>query len=131
MTRWDGFGIGTSRKKYGNAAVQVDGKLFDSRKEANRYIELLIMQRAGKISNLRTQVKYILIPEQRELPPEGSKKPGNVIERECAYLADFVYEDMEDGGKTVVEDTKGFRTKEYIIKRKLMLERFGIRIREL
>ena len=129
MTRWDGFG--TSRKKYGNAAVQVDGKLFDSRKEANRYIELLIMQRAGKISNLRTQVKYILIPEQRELPPEGSKKPGKVIERECAYLADFVYEDLEDGGKTVVEDTKGFRTKEYIIKRKLMLERFGIRIREV
>lgn len=131
MTRWGGFEIGTSRKKYGNAAAQVDGKLFDSRKEANRYMELLIMQRAGKISNLRTQVKYILIPEQRELPPEGSKKLGKVIERECAYLADFAYEDLEDGGKTVVEDTKGFRTKEYIIKRKLMLERFGIRIREL
>ena len=131
MTRWNTGFPGIRRRKYGNAKVEVDGRFFDSRKEANRYIELLIMQRAGKISNLRTQVKFILIPDQREPQQDGSKKPGKIIERECAYLADFVYEDLEDGGKTVVEDTKGFRTKDYIIKRKLMLERFGIRIREL
>lgn len=116
--------------KYQNETVYMDGERFDSRKEARRYWELTLLQRAGQIADLRRQVKYILIPTQREPAKPGSRIPGKVIERECAYYADFVYTDKETG-KTVVEDTKGMRTKDYIIKRKLMLERFGIRIREV
>lgn len=108
--------------KYHNRKTIVNGHTFDSKKEANRYSELLLLERAGAIHDLRTQVKYVLIPSQR------SKETGKVIERECSYKADFVY---TEGGETIVEDVKGFRTKEYIIKRKLMLYVYGIRIREI
>lgn len=108
--------------KYHNRKTIVNGHTFDSKKEANRYSELLLLERAGAIHDLRTQVKYVLIPSQR------SKETGKVIERECSYKADFVY---TEGGETIVEDVKGFRTKEYIIKRKLMLHVYGIRIREI
>lgn len=94
---------------------------YDSRKEHKRANVLKMMQRAGLISNLREQVKYLLIPAQRD-------ENGKLIERECAYKADFVY---EQDGKTIVEDTKGVRTKEYIIKRKLMLKIHGITIKEI
>ena len=80
-----------------------------------------MLQRAGKISNLQRQVKYTLIPSQRI--------DGKVVERECYYTADFVYRDTGTG-KEIVEDSKGMRTKEYIIKRKLMLYKNGIRILE-
>ena len=106
---------------------------FDSKKEWRRYGELTTLERAGKITDLRTQVKYILIPAQREpdiMGPRGGRKPGKLIEHECSYVADFVYHDLATG-ETVVEDTKGFRTKEYIIKRKLMLWVHGIKIREV
>ena len=105
------------RNKYG--AKKSGG--YDSRKEHRRANELKMMQRAGLISNLREQVKYVLIPAQRS--PEGE-----LLERECAYIADFVY---DRGGITVVEDTKGVRTPEYKIKRKLMLHVHGIRIVEI
>lgn len=108
--------------KYHNRKTIVNGHTFDSKKEANRYSELLLLERAGAIHDLRTQVKYVLIPSQR------SKETGKVIERECSYKADFVY---TEGGETIVEDVKGYRTKEYIIKRKLMLHVYGIRIREI
>lgn len=108
--------------KYNNKKATVNGQVFDSKKEANRYKELLLLEKAGEIEDLRTQVKFSLIPAQRD------EATGNVIERECFYKADFVY---SEGEKTVVEDVKGFRTKEYIIKRKLMLWRYGIRIREV
>lgn len=111
--------------------TEVDGILFDSRKEAGRYSELKLLEKAGEISNLRLQVKYILIPAQREpdtLGPRGGIRRGKLLENECSYIADFVY---EENGTTIVEDTKGFRTDAYIIKRKLMLERYGIQIREV
>ena len=92
---------------------------FDSRKEAERYGELLLLQRAGKISNLQRQVRFQLIPAQY--------KDGKCIFRSVTYIADFVYE--KDGEK-VVEDVKGFRTPEYIIKRKLMYQIFGIYVME-
>ena len=95
---------------------------YASRKEHRRANELQLMQRAGRISNLREQVSYELIPPQR-----GTD--GKVLERACTYIADFVYTDNATG-QTIVEDTKGFRTKEYIIKRKLMLHVHGIRITE-
>ena len=114
--------------KYGNRKVTTsDGQAFDSQKEANRWIELKLLERAGKISNLQRQVKYTLIPAQYE-ENKGKGKRFKLVESECAYVADFVY---QEEGKTVVEDTKGFRTKDYVIKRKLMLHVYGIRIKEV
>ena len=122
------------QNKYRNQKVEADGEIFDSRKEYNRYCELKLLERAGEISNLRRQEKFILIPTQREpdeTGPRGGIKKGKVLERECAYFADFVYTD--DEGHIVVEDTKSpvTRTEVYKIKKKLMLERHGIKIKEL
>lgn len=108
--------------KYNSKKTIVDGQLFDSRKEAKRYQELVLLENVGVIKNLSRQVKFVLIPSQRD------EVTGKVVERECSYRADFEY--TEDG-KTIVEDVKGFKTKEYIIKRKLLLWRYGIRIREV
>lgn len=121
------------RNKYGARKVTKNGLIYDSKKEARRAGILEALEKAGAITDLRRQVKYVLIPTQREpdtIGPKGGRKPGKVIERECFYLADFVYT-ITATGETVIEDTKGVRTKEYIIKRKLMLERYGIRIKEL
>lgn len=121
------------RNKYGARKVTKNGLIYDSKKEARRAGILETLEKAGAITDLRRQVKYVLIPTQREpdtIGPKGGRKPGKVIERECYYLADFVYT-ITATGETVIEDTKGVRTKEYIIKRKLMLERYGIRIKEL
>lgn len=107
--------------KFGNDKVYIAGKKFDSKKESKRYVDLLLMEKAHHISELRTQVKFLLIPSQ--------KIDGKVVERECSYIADFVYKDRN--GNMVVEDTKGFRTPEYIIKRKLMLYIHKIRIKEI
>ena len=120
-----------NQSKYRNTKTIVDGITFDSRKEASRYRELKLLLEAGSISNLRCQEKFVLIPVQREpdiIGVRGGVKKGKVIEKECSYLADFVY---EEDGQTVVEDTKGFRTKDYIIKRKLMLYFYGIKIKEI
>lgn len=108
------------RSKYHNKKVTLDGITFDSRKEAKRYQELRLLERAGAISDLQRQVAFILIPSQ--------KVDGKVVERPVKYLADFVY--TEDG-EMVVEDTKGFKTADYIIKRKLMLYVHGVQIREV
>ena len=118
------------RNKYGNRKTSVDGIDFDSKKEAARYRELKLLERAGAIRDLRRQVKYILVPTQRD-------QNGKVIEHACSYVADFVYKVPVKGPagasiwEDVVEDAKGYRTEGYVIKRKLMLERHGIRIREV
>lgn len=106
--------------KYHNQKTEYNGILFDSRREANRYAELLLLERAGEIKNLQRQVKFVLIPSQKD----GKK----VVERECSYVADFVY---DENGETVVEDAKGVPTPEYVIKRKLMLYVHHVRIREV
>ena len=106
--------------------------VFDSKKEYRRYLELKAMEEAEQISDLRRQVKYVLIPAQREpdtIGKRGGKIKGKLIERECSYIADFVYKDNQ--GNTIVEDTKGMRTTEYVIKRKLMLYLKNIRIKEV
>jgi hypothetical protein len=95
---------------------------YDSKREHKRARELRFMQMDGQIRNLREQVKYVLIPAQRDAH-------GKLLERECAYKADFVYEDHN--GKTVVEDSKGMRTPLYVVKRKLMLQVHGIKIVEV
>lgn len=123
----------SKNSKYNAKKVIYDGITFDSRKEMRRYGELTMLERAGKITDLRMQVKYVLIPVQREpdiIGPKGGRKPGKLLEKECAYYADFVYHDLSNG-ETIVEDTKGMRTPEYIIKRKLMLWVHGIRVREV
>lgn len=103
-----------------------------SKKEHNRAAQLKLWQRAGIISNLREQVPFELIPAQYgECGTDLKGKPVRLcVERSCKYIADFVYT-VNETGETVVEDTKGVRTKDYIIKRKLMLFIHGIRIREV
>lgn len=123
--------MATNRSKYHSRKAVVNGITFDSRKEARRYGELLLLERAGAISDLRRQVEFVLIPAQREpdiIGPRGGVTKGKVIELPVKYIADFVY--TEDG-KTVVEDTKGFCTKDYVIKRKMMLYFHGIKIKEV
>lgn len=106
--------------KYGSRKVTRDGMTFDSQKEYRRFCELRLLERAGKVTDLQRQVKFELIPSQRI--------GGKVVERACNYIADFVY---TENGKKVVEDTKGFKTTDYIIKRKLMMWVHGIRIKEI
>lgn len=102
--------------KYGNQKTCYDGKTFDSKRECARYKELMLLERAGRIFDVQLQVPFVLIPKQ----------PG---ERACSYKADFVYRTQD--GKQVVEDVKGKRTKDYLIKRKLMLYIHGIRVQEV
>lgn len=103
---------GSKKNKYGAKKVVVDDIQFDSQKEANRYIQLRYMMRSGLISDLRLQVPY-------ELNAGGTHS--------LQYIADFVY--LENGAE-IVEDAKGFRTKEYRKKRRLMKEVHGIQIKE-
>ena len=124
--------------KYGNKKVTIDGEVFDSKREYYRYMDLKFLERCGAISDLKRQVTYELIPAQREkstkVYKKGRKKgqpiPGKVIEKAVTYIADFTYTDASTG-ETVVEDSKGFRTKEWVIKRKLMLYIHGIKVREV
>ena len=108
------------KSKYHSTKVTVDGETFDSKREYLRWRELQLLEKAGKIKNLKRQQRIELIPSQRI--------DGKVVERPCFYVADFTY---EEDGKKIVEDSKGFRTTEYIIKRKLLLWRHGIKIREV
>jgi hypothetical protein len=122
------------RSKYHSKKIEVNGIKYDSKKEYKRHVELSLLEKAGTITDLQRQVKFVLIPAQYEtFERYGTKgqrlKDGSrCLEKECAYIADFVY---LENGKKVVEDTKGFKTKDYIIKRKLMLWVHGIRIKEV
>lgn len=116
--------------KYRNRKITRNGITYDSQKEAHRHAELLLLEKAGTISGLQRQVKFVLIPAQYEpdtIGKRGGVKRGKLIERECAYIADFVY---TQDGETIVEDAKGFKTPEYRIKKKLLLWVRGIRIKE-
>lgn len=126
--------------KYHNRKVTTsDGIEHASQKEANRWCELKLLERAGKIYDLDRQVKFTLIPAQYEevIPQEykvGKKPKKKLVERECAYIADFVYIDA-DSGRLIVEDTKGYKDggayRIFSIKRKLMLYVHKIRIKEV
>lgn len=93
--------------KYRNRKTVVDNIKFYSVLEANRYRELMLLQRAKEISNLKLQVPFVL--------QEGFKKNGKT-HRKIEYIADFVY---EENGQTIVEDTKGMETETFKIKQKL------------
>lgn len=115
------------------------GDVFDSKKEYNRWCNLRLLERAGKITDLKRQVTFELIPTQREEstevykagPQKGLPKPGAIIEKGVSYVADFTY--YQDG-KYIVEDTKGYKKgaayQIFSIKRKLMLQK-GIRVKEI
>lgn len=102
--------------KYGNRKTVIDGIAFDSYKEARRYMELRLLERAGKLKALELQVPFELLP-----------KCGK--NRAVKYVADFVYWD-KDGNK-IVEDAKGYRTEVYKLKKKMMLALLGIEITEV
>lgn len=85
--------------KYGSKKTSYQGIEFDSKREAERYASLRFMQMGKLISDLRCQVKYVLIPNQKD-------ENGKVTERAVTYIADFVYKDLKTG-QTVVEDAKG------------------------
>jgi hypothetical protein len=104
--------------KYHNRKTVIDGITFDSAKEARRYQELKLMMLGGVINGLGCQTMFELIPKQRG-------------ERACVYVADFTYYYAQDPDSVVVEDVKGVKTREYIIKRKLLLFVHGIRVREV
>lgn len=108
--------------KYHSVKLAYDGEIFDSKKELNRYIELIDRLNCGEINTLQRQVKYELIPKMRD-------ENGKAV-RSCSYKADFTYHDNITG-KDVVEDVKGYRTPEYRIKRKLMLMVHGITVQEV
>lgn len=110
------------RSKYNNRKVRCLGETFDSMLECERYKYLKALEQQKVISNLRRQVKYVLLPSQKD------SKTQKTIERELTYLADFVY---EKGSQTIVEDVKGMKTDVYKIKRKLILYFHGIRIKEV
>lgn len=121
------------RSKYGAKKITQNGITFDSKREAKRYGELLLLERAGVITELQRQVEFVLIPAQREpdtIGKRGGVIKGKVIEHKCSYVADFVY---KENGKLIVEDVKSpiTKTKDYVIKRKLMLYIHGIVIKEV
>lgn len=120
MTEFKKASLFKSVSKYHSSRITNRHGRFDSRKEYQRYLVLLDMEKHGEISQLERQVVFLLIPSQRD-------EKGHVIERAVKYKADFRY---VLNGVVVVEDVKGVKTKEYVIKRKLMLERYGIRIKE-
>ena len=121
--------------KYKAKKTEIDGIVFDSKKEADRYCELKILERAGEIKCLMLQKDFLLIPAQYEMIERYGKNgqrlkdEKKLIERQCTYRADFTYIDKD--GSTIVEDVKGIKTPEYKIKRKLMLYFHGIKIKEV
>ena len=124
------------RKYHSKKVKTAEGMIFDSKKEYKRFCELQIMEASGLISNLQRQVKYVLIPAQREPDTVGKRggiKQGNLIERECSYIADFCYQ--LPTGETIVEDVKGYKGggaySVFKIKKKLMLHVHNIKIKEV
>ena len=103
------------RRKYGNVKTEVDGITFDSKREADRWQELKLMQSAGQIEELERQVRFPLRVNREEV---------------CCYIADFTYRRKTNGRGLVVEDVKGRRTRDYMIKRKLMRAIHGIEVLE-
>ena len=136
MTAWRNY-YRAQGSKYNNKKVTIDGITFDSLKEARRFEELKLAEEAGAIGDLERQVRFELIPAQREPDTRGARggvKKGKLLERQVVYIADFVYIDLYTGEK-VVEDVKGMKQgaayEVFKLKRKLMLWRYGIKVKEI
>ena len=108
--------IWVKQNKYGNEKTVVDGITFASRKEASRWQELKMLEKAGEITGLSRQLRIELIPKTK-------------LYRACYYVADFVYFDKKEK-KTVYEDVKGAKTEVYKLKKKILYWRHGIEIKE-
>lgn len=123
--------------KYKNTKIEQNGEKFDSKKEYHMWLKLKRLEEMGEISNLQRQVSFVLIPTQYETYTETTKtgkvkEKKRVVEKECKYIADFVYTD-NDTGQVIVLDTKSEATKTpaYKIKKKLMLFMHHIKITEV
>lgn len=112
----------TMKSKYNAKKVSTAYGTFDSEHEYERFLELKEMQERGEITKLELQPWFLLIPKAVD-------NRGKVIERAVRYRADFSY--FDSNGEFVVEDAKGMKMRDYIIKRKLMLKVHGIRVREV
>jgi hypothetical protein len=113
--------------KYKNTKIEIDNIKFDSIKEAKRYIELKLMEKAGEIKDFKMQVPYIL---------QDSFKLGNKTYRDIKYIADFTYmQKSKTSGvelwELVIEDTKGYKIKEYLLKRKMFAYKYQKEIKEV
>ena len=108
--------IWVKNNKYGNKPITIDGITFQSIKEGSRWQKLRLLERAGEITGLARQVRIELVPK-------------TTLYRAVYYIADFVYFDKKSG-KTVYEDTKGYRTQIYELKKKLLYWRHGIEVKE-
>lgn len=110
--------------KYHNEPTEARGILFDSKKEARRYEELIVMLHAGEIEDLRLQQDFTL--QEAYTTIDGRRI------RAIRYCADFAYRKTGDGER-IVEDVKSraTKTKSYVIKAKMMQERFGVAIKEV
>lgn len=106
--------------KYHNKKVETNGIIFASVKEYRRYNELKLLERAGVIKDLELQKKFLL-------QPSYTNTEGKHI-REISYIADFYY---IENGKEVVEDTKGYRTDVYKLKKKLFEYKYDLVIKEI
>ena len=107
--------------KYRNKKTIIDGIKFDSKKESTRYLELKLLEKAGSIKELELQKSF-------EIQPDFTLNNHKI--RPIRYVADFYYYD-NDKKQYVVEDTKGYRTKDYKLKKKMFEYRYGIEIEEI
>lgn len=126
-----------SYNKYKNTKIEQNGEKFDSKKEYYEWLKLKRLEEMGEISNLQRQVPFVLIPTQYETYTETTKtgkvkEKKRVVEKECKYIADFVYTD-NNTDQVIVLDTKSEATKTpaYKIKKKLMLAVHGLKITEI
>ena len=124
--------------KFNAKKIEFNGIKFDSKKECERYKQLLILESDGDIKDLELQKKFVLIPKQvkeyEETLKSGKKKIKTItLERELSYIADFYYKDKD--GNEIIEDVKGCKFGAsyniYVIKRKLMLYFYKIQIKEI
>lgn len=132
--------VAPEKRKNKLNAVKTDG--YASKREAERAAELHWLEKAGKIRDLQEQVTFVLIPAKwEEIPRIGKRgkpiKPKRkCIERGLSYVADFVYTDNATGHK-VVEDAKGYKNtsaatyRVFAQKRKMMMDKYGIKVREV
>ena len=118
------YWVKRQRNKYGNVKVELDGQTFDSKKEARRYAELKLLEQAGEITMLKTQVKY-------ELQPGFTDGKGRRV-KPIYYIADFEYYTKD--GDRVIEDVKSPATRKntvYKMKKKMLAYQYGYEIQEV
>lgn len=106
--------------KYHSVKTEIDGVMFDSKREANLYVHLKALERAGTIRSLERQVRF----------PLNALEASSLKETKvCFYIADFVCQDRD--GRTCVYDAKGMKTAMYRLKKRWFELQYGLRIIEV